>query len=78
MRLISASSPIKGSAGGRVGLSSSGQTPISGVGDHRHRKTEKEEDEELIHLARKSETLIRLNSRISLVFLLVYILKGLW
>lgn len=28
-------------------------------GDHRHRKTEKEEDEELINQVKKSENLIR-------------------
>lgn len=33
-------------------------------GDHRHRKTEKEEDEELMNLVKKSETLIRFFIRI--------------
>ncbi|VDN40392.1 unnamed protein product [Gongylonema pulchrum] len=39
--------------------SKGGHQRIETEGDHRHRKTEKEEDEELINQVKRSETLVR-------------------
>lgn len=53
---------------------SKGRPRYQSVGDHRHRKSEKEEDEELINQVKRSETLIRLVSvLLSLVYVVCFI-----
>lgn len=46
-------------AGASSSMVTKGRPRNQSEGDHRHRKTEKEEDEELINQVKKSETLIR-------------------
>ncbi|VDK67387.1 unnamed protein product [Anisakis simplex] len=63
---------------GRVRTESIGQSTDDFIGDHRHRKTEKEEDEELIiHQAKRTDTLIRrCTDHNTVVCGLSYLLRG--